>query len=109
MGVSPTVLFYFPEGVEPTDSPPQAGWWEWAHGLGAADAGFTHVLLTLQASQDLPVEVDVPEVHHEVVNDPSGVLCGPEGVGGNGLDARRFTVLLDAPDPIVPTYGGSDR
>jgi len=106
MGLSPPLFFYFPDGSVPTDSPTETDWWGWAHERGGSDVGFTNILLTLQASQDLPVEVGIPEVHHDVVHEPAGTFCGPEGVGGNGLDARRFVIRLGDDDPITPTYEG---
>lgn len=93
--------FYF-ENSEPPGPPPAWGqeWWRWAQEHGGKDVYASHVLLVLQATQDRAVMVSVPKVERAVTATPQGIICGPEGQGGNGLLVRRFYIDLDEPDPV---------
>lgn len=108
VGVPLPLAFYFPTAEPPPEDPPEGCWWDWAHRHGGSDVHFTHVLLTLQASRDLPVEVGTPEIHRNTVPHPPGVIRGPAGAGGNGINPRRFRIDLDQPDPIAPVYSDPD-
>jgi len=95
--------FYFASENPPTEPPPVASMegWEWGRRHGGEDLTFTHVLLRLQATQDRTIVVERPRVTRTVRPITSGIICGPEGVGGNGLDLRRFFIDLDADEPEV--------
>lgn len=106
----PGVNFFFPS-EDPPARPPVQGkeqWWQWARRLGGEDVYASHVLLLLQATQDRAVTVGVPKVDRRVDPAPTGIVCGPEGQGGNGLLVRRFYIDLDEPDPVRPRFIDQD-
>lgn len=94
--------FYFAGGV-PGDGPgAKSEWSSWAIGHGGEVAGWRHVLIRIQATQDRAVLAMKPRV--KVVRQPvvGGVVLGPaKEPGGNGLNVRQFEVDLDASPPQV--------
>jgi len=95
------VTFYFRQG-RPTVDPPGPDlrlWSTWGRGQGGEDVYFTHALVAIQATQDRNVLLQAPTVRRTRVAVREGAICGPSGLGGNGLLVRRFYVDLD---PVVP-------
>lgn len=95
------VQFYFENRSSVDDPPgPLEEWWAWAHHRGGVDVGQTTVMITLQATADVAVVVDPPIIHvRDVGVCADGIIRSPEGVGGGGIQPRRFTVDLDERSP----------
>ena len=101
--------YYFASGL-PDEDPPQSNreWSQWAERNGGEGASFRHVLIRLQATQDRTVLLLPPKVHVERTELLSGVVCSPEGTGGDGLMARQFFIDLDASQPSVKYFGNQE-
>ncbi len=95
-GYLPGVNFYFRSDSPPAEPPvPGESWWQWAKRLGGEDVFASHILLLLQSTQERAVAVGVPRVTRQLDRAPRGIVCGPDGQGGNGLLVRRFYINLD--------------
>jgi hypothetical protein len=97
-----TAMDYYIRNDTPPDGPRRGEeWWEWALRNSAEDVYSSHVLLLLQATLDRTIVIRPPQItdFHSAVH--SGLICGPEGKGGNGLLVRRFYVDLDEDRPKV--------
>jgi hypothetical protein len=91
------------------EEPPNSleGLWAWAREKGGEDVFITSFVVTLQATNDLSVVVDPPRIaNHEREAVREGVICSPEGLGGNGPPPHRFHINLDA-DPATVTFAPS--
>lgn len=97
--------FYFPED---RDVPPPPSriieWWSWAHSAGGEDVGFTVVTLTIQASDDGPVSIEKPRIDCIHEDRVTGIIRGPEGMGGNGITPRWYRVELRGSGRVKPVY-----
>jgi hypothetical protein len=104
-------LNYFFAADRPPARPPAHGeeWWQWGKRHGGEDAYASHVLLLLQATQDRAITVSVPRVDRKADTAPRGIICGPEGQGGNGLLVRRYYIDLDQPDPVRARFINQDQ
>lgn len=79
-------------------------WWAWAHERGGEDDRLTSFVVTLQATRDVTVLVDAPQVeNHTREAMPEGVICSPGELGGNGPTPHRFHINLDA-NPATVTF-----
>jgi hypothetical protein len=111
-GYLPGVNFYFRSDSPPAEPPvPGESWWQWAKRLGGEDVFASHILLLLQSTQERAVAVGVPRVTRQLDRAPRGIVCGPDGQGGNGLLVRRFYINLDQGDPPRAKFfanGGAD-
>lgn len=98
-GLDFATSFYFPADFRPTDPPDTAltDWWSWAHQAGGRDVRVTKVLVTLQGvGEEAAVVVGEPRIRHECTKLSPGVVCFPEGLGGGGVQPRRYEVTLRA-------------
>lgn len=103
--------FFVPWDRPPGEAPEGGGeaWWRWAQQYGGQDLGWTHALLQVQATLDRTVILEMPRIVRERSEVTNGSMCGPEGLGGNGLMARQFRVGLDAEPPTVEYLGDHDE
>ncbi len=101
---SPTHLasqnFFLHLSKPPPGPKPGEEWWRWAEEHGGRDAYASHVLVILQATLDRTVLVRAPRVSR-ALSTATGIVCGPEGQGGNGLLVRRYYIDLDDARPVA--------
>lgn len=102
--------FYFPSGV-PSDGPSgKSAWQDWARKRGGEGAGWRHILIRLQATQDRTVLVLPPRLNVAHAPVTGGVILGPEKEpGGNGLMCRQFEVILDSRSSTIRYFGDDDE
>lgn len=91
---------FYLQRPSPPDAPGDTEeWWRWAKRHGGEDVYASHVLVLLQATLDRTVAVRPPIVKVTSAPVEEGIVCGPEGQGGNGLLVRRFYIDLDEANP----------
>ena len=94
--------YYFVDGVPGQGPSSKAEWLEWAQARGGEGAGWRHILLRIQATQDRTVLLLLPKVNVKRTSAVGGVILGPEKQpGGNGLMCRQFEIRLDANPPVA--------
>jgi hypothetical protein len=94
--------YYFSNGIPGEGPDSKAEWSEWARASGGEGAGWRHVLVRIQATQDRTVLVLPPTVNVKRTALVGGVILGPEKEpGGNGLRVRQFNIELDAEVPVA--------
>lgn len=97
--------FYFRDGI-PAQAPPEhrSQWASWARDNGGEPAGWRHILIHVQATQDRSVLIRKPTVNVRRSDVIGGVVLSPtKELGGNGLMVRQFHLELDH-DPVRVEY-----
>lgn len=98
--------YYFADGVPEGGPATEAGWPKWAREHGGENAGWQHILIRIQATQDRTILLTQPRVNSTRTKVEGGVVLSPaKDMGGNGLMARQFHIQLDESPPIVEYHG----
>lgn len=89
--------YYVADDAPPLGPAAKSDWTpQWAQSIGGEPAGWRHILVRVQATQDRTILLLPPtlDVKHTPIS--GGVVIGPEREpGGNGLNCRQFEVRLD--------------
>jgi hypothetical protein len=97
--------YYIPRDAPPAGPATKSEWTpQWAQSVGGEPAGWRHILVRIQATQDRTILLLPPTVDVEQTPLSGGLIIGPEREpGGNGLMCRQFEVRLDPAGSTV-TY-----
>lgn len=106
-GLDFATRFYFPNEFEPPNDVPEQvdEWWFWAHSMGGKDIRRTKVLITFQGVEEgATVMIGPPRLESWCSPLDPGLICGPGGLGGGGVQQRRYEVTLFNARPPEITY-----